>query len=94
MANGIDVATTQANPATSITATSIEERDLTWIVSRRDRCDSEANVFDEEACHGIEIGTRQHDFNRRGLRGRLHAARSTSTGPARRNEPPLSTIIR
>jgi hypothetical protein len=93
MANGIDVATTQTNPATSLIATSIEQHDLAWIVSRRDRCDPEANVFDEEARHRVEIGALQHRFDRRGIRV-VHAARSTSTGPARRNEPPLSTINR
>ena len=106
MARNVDVTTTQAdptgspatnpatNPAASITAASnIDEHDLAWVVSRRDRCDSETNVFDKEACHRVEIGTRQHGFNRRGPRDGLHDARSTSTSPARRNEPSLSTIV-
>ena len=102
MARNVDVATTQADPTGSITSTpassittasNIDEHDLAWVVSRRDRCDSETNVFEKEACHRVEIGTRQHGFNRRGPRDGLHDARSTSTSPARRNEPSLSTIV-
>ena len=89
MAGNVD--STTAKPDT---AAFIEEHDFAWIVGGRNRRDSKTYVVGEEASHRVEIGAYQHGFNRRGIRGGRHIARYIRTGPARRNRPPLSTIIR